>query len=129
MNCYTERIKKGRQLEEIYDKFLGLDDPEDGITIDPHPEQIVVYFTDLKDLSKARITAKSVFPDWTDKIGPIWNGCGDTILTSWECHAFPFVELRLRCNVKDYPTELLPDKDCTFEKIKETRLSLVCPVS
>jgi len=127
MNYYTKQIERGLKLEEIYNKVRCVN--PNVVKISPLPEKIVVHFTNLKDLSEARKVAKSVFPVWTDKIGMIWNGVGDNIITSWECTDFSFIELWLECNQKDYPAELLPSKDCTFKERKQTFLYLVCPVS
>ncbi len=121
---YYGKLRKDLDELERLHSFLTKHTTID-LEVTPTTSRIRIEFTHLEQLRYARQLVKGIYPDWTDKIGLVFESANrGQIITIWACENHQLVELWFECSLNDYPKELLKP-GCEFvteEQSPETRL-------
>ena len=126
MDCYYDNLAKNiNELGKLHSFLLKKD--LHNIRIIPLHDKVILKFTALGVLSRARKIAKRYYPDWTDKLTQVWGAYDNIVMTSWECREHRNLHLWLQSTVEDYP-ESLKRPSCRFEKTTTHIFDLICDI-
>ena len=126
MNELKDYYKKiAKEYEELYERCSNYKS-NPSVEVRPNKSGILLYIYKLEDLKEAREVAKSMFPEWKDKLRNIWVSCGSA-LASWEDLRYS-AEIRLRTTVEEFPKALMKE-GCRFIEVDPgPEIKLVCGV-
>jgi len=69
MTFYEEQLKRTKELIKVHNHLSKM---EKKFPFFGSPNKIVVYITNLSQLSEARNIIKTIYPDWKDRLKMIW---------------------------------------------------------
>ena len=122
MTFYEEQLKRTKELIKLHKHLSKI---EKKFPFIGSPDQIVIYITNLSQLSEARKLIKTFYPDWKDRLQMIWCS-GDNAIAAWEDKNHKLLEIRLKTPVDEFPRKLLPNDSCYFEPKEVTEYRLRC---